>query len=102
MLECGTAVTRSAVAGRISAMSLPLWPSTASKRAREMYEKMAAFIVGHGIHPVIDSTGHADEIRNVLRRLEQGTHFGKLVVTWPGVLQLSAGSAASASARACS
>jgi len=49
--------------------------------SREMYEQMAAFIDEHEIHPIIDSINATTEVRGALHQLEQGTSFGKLVLT---------------------
>ena len=51
--------------------------------SREMLEQMAQFIDEHGIVPVIDSTYTVDQIPEALRHLEQGEHFGKIVITIP-------------------
>jgi NADPH:quinone reductase-like Zn-dependent oxidoreductase len=48
--------------------------------SREMFEEMNGFIERRGIKPVIDETFAFGDIKNALRYLESGTHFGKIVV----------------------
>lgn len=49
--------------------------------SREMFEDMNRFIEEHSMHPVIDKTFEFSELREALRYLESGAHFGKVVVT---------------------
>ena len=48
--------------------------------SREMFEEMNSFIEIHKIKPVIDKTFAFAEIREALKYLESGAHFGKVVV----------------------
>jgi len=48
--------------------------------SREMFEEMNRFIERHDLKPVIDKTFAFDEIREALRYLESGTHFGKVTI----------------------
>lgn len=47
----------------------------------QMYTDLARFIDAHHLQPVIDSVLPVTEIATALRRLEQGGHFGKIVLT---------------------
>ncbi|MET3920553.1 NAD(P)-dependent alcohol dehydrogenase [Arthrobacter sp. UYEF20] len=51
--------------------------------SREMYEEMGAFIDEHSIRPLVDSTYTADKIHEALQHLEDGRHFGKIVISMP-------------------
>jgi NADPH:quinone reductase-like Zn-dependent oxidoreductase len=51
----------------------------------EMYRDMARFIDAHSIKPVIDSVAPLADVRDALRRLEKGDHFGKIVLVGEGV-----------------
>ncbi|MFB9329047.1 NAD(P)-dependent alcohol dehydrogenase [Paenibacillus aurantiacus] len=48
--------------------------------SRAMFEAMNAALAAGRVHPVIDSVFPFEEAVNALRRLEQGTHFGKIVI----------------------
>ncbi|MDQ4120288.1 MAG: NAD(P)-dependent alcohol dehydrogenase [Acidobacteriota bacterium] len=48
--------------------------------SREMFEEMSRFIELHDLKPVIDKTFAFDEIREALKYLERGAHFGKITV----------------------
>lgn len=48
--------------------------------SREMFEEMNAFIEQNNIKPVIEKTFTFDEIKDALKYLESGAHFGKIVV----------------------
>lgn len=48
--------------------------------SREMFEEMNLFIESHDLRPVIDKTFGFDEIREALRYLESGKHFGKITI----------------------
>jgi len=48
--------------------------------SRDLFDDMARFIDQHAIQPVIDSTFPSSQIRNALKHLESGGHFGKIVV----------------------
>jgi NADPH:quinone reductase-like Zn-dependent oxidoreductase len=49
--------------------------------SQEMYEELAHFVDDHGVTPVVDSVYPVSEIAAAFRHLEQGRHFGKIVVT---------------------
>ncbi len=46
----------------------------------QMYRDMARFIDAHGIKPMIDSVAPVGDIQDALHRLENGDHFGKIVL----------------------
>ena len=46
----------------------------------EMYRDMVRFIDAHSIKPVIDSIAPLADVKDALRRLESGDHFGKVVL----------------------
>lgn len=48
-----------------------------------MYAEMAMFIGEHALRPVLDSTYTVDKIHEALKHLEEGLHFGKIVITMP-------------------
>jgi NADPH:quinone reductase-like Zn-dependent oxidoreductase len=48
--------------------------------SQEMYEEMADFVDNHNVSPVVDSVFSVDQLHDALRRLEQGKHFGKIVI----------------------
>lgn len=48
--------------------------------SREMFEEMNRFIELHELKPVIDKTFAFEEIREALKHLESGKHFGKVAV----------------------
>ena len=48
--------------------------------SREMFEAMNQALSLHHLHPVVDSIFSFDETRQALRRMESGTHFGKICV----------------------
>jgi NADPH:quinone reductase-like Zn-dependent oxidoreductase len=50
--------------------------------SREMFEDMNAFVSKHDIHPVIDRTFGFDELRDALHYMENGSHFGKIVINY--------------------
>lgn len=49
--------------------------------SHEMYQEMAAFIDEHGIRPIVDSVQPVGQVQAALAHLEQGGHFGKIVLT---------------------
>jgi NADPH:quinone reductase-like Zn-dependent oxidoreductase len=48
--------------------------------SREMFEEMNRFIQENRLKPVIDKTFALSEIREALKHLESGRHFGKIVI----------------------
>lgn len=50
--------------------------------SREMFEEMNRFIEEKDIKPVIDRVSSFNEVKEALRYLESGAHFGKVVVTF--------------------
>ncbi|MGI5131671.1 zinc-dependent alcohol dehydrogenase family protein [Pseudonocardia sp. CA-107938] len=52
--------------------------------SHEMFAELAAFVDEHGIVPVLDSVHPVEDVREALRHLEHGAHFGKIAVTLPG------------------
>jgi NADPH:quinone reductase-like Zn-dependent oxidoreductase len=48
--------------------------------SREMFEDMNAFVSKHDIRPVIDRTFGFDELPDALHYMENGSHFGKIVI----------------------
>lgn len=50
--------------------------------SREMFEEMNQFIELHQLKPVIDKVFGYNETREALKHLEDGTHFGKIVVEY--------------------
>lgn len=48
--------------------------------SREMFEEMNRFFEQRGIKPVIDKTFEFTDVKNALKYLESGSHFGKIVV----------------------
>lgn len=48
--------------------------------SREMFEEMNSFIEQNRIKPVIDKTFEFAEVKDALKYLESGSHFGKIVV----------------------
>lgn len=48
--------------------------------SRAMFEQMSAAITAHQLHPVIDKTFGFDELREAMKYMETGKHFGKIVV----------------------
>jgi NADPH:quinone reductase-like Zn-dependent oxidoreductase len=49
--------------------------------SRKMFEDMNAAIEQSGMRPVIDRTFAFDEVKEALRLMQSGGHFGKIVVT---------------------
>jgi len=49
--------------------------------SRARFEAMNRAIVQHQLRPVVDSVYPLERAADAFRRLEQGTHFGKIVVT---------------------
>jgi NADPH:quinone reductase-like Zn-dependent oxidoreductase len=49
--------------------------------SREMFERMNRAIALHGLHPVVDRVFPFTEVREALRYMESGAHFGKVVIT---------------------
>ncbi|MBA3769699.1 MAG: NAD(P)-dependent alcohol dehydrogenase [Blastocatellia bacterium] len=49
--------------------------------SREMFEAMNTRIAEPGMRPLIDKTFALKEVRNALRYMAEGKHFGKIVVT---------------------
>jgi NADPH:quinone reductase-like Zn-dependent oxidoreductase len=50
--------------------------------SREMFEEMNRFIEAKQLNPVIDKTFALSEIREALKYLESGRHFGKIVISF--------------------
>lgn len=50
--------------------------------SREMFEEMNRFIELHQLRPVIDKTFGFSQVREALKYLESGAHFGKVVVNF--------------------
>ncbi len=50
--------------------------------SREMFEAMNRFIGAHALRPIVDRVFPFDESPEAMRRLDRGTHFGKIVVTF--------------------
>ena len=48
--------------------------------SRQMFEDMNRLISQHKMQPVIDRTFGFDEVKDALRHMEAGKHFGKIVV----------------------
>ncbi len=48
--------------------------------SRRMFEEMNAAISEHKLKPVIDKVFEFDQVREALRYMESGAHFGKIVV----------------------
>jgi NADPH:quinone reductase-like Zn-dependent oxidoreductase len=48
--------------------------------SREMFESMNRAISAHRLHPVIDRIFPFDEVREALRYMESGAHFGKICI----------------------
>ena len=48
--------------------------------SRQMFEDMNEKISAAKLHPVIDRTFAFDEVKEALRYMESGSHFGKIVV----------------------
>lgn len=48
--------------------------------SREMFEEMNGFIETHRMKPVIDKIFAFDQVKEALKYLESGAHFGKVVV----------------------
>ncbi len=48
--------------------------------SREQFSTMNAAIALHQLHPIIDSTFGFGEFQEALRRMQGGSHFGKIVV----------------------
>ncbi len=49
--------------------------------SREMFERMNRAITLHGLHPVVDRIFPFAEVRDALRYMESGAHFGKIVIS---------------------
>jgi NADPH:quinone reductase-like Zn-dependent oxidoreductase len=49
--------------------------------SREQFDDMAAHIAKWKMKPVVDKRFAADEVREALRMMQAGAHFGKIVVT---------------------
>ena len=49
--------------------------------SRQMFEDMNRLISQHHLKPVIDKTFAFDEVKDALKYMEAGSHFGKIVVT---------------------
>jgi NADPH:quinone reductase-like Zn-dependent oxidoreductase len=52
--------------------------------SREMFEAMNRAIALHRLRPVVDRVFAFQEVREALRYLESGAHFGKIVLRAPG------------------
>jgi NADPH:quinone reductase-like Zn-dependent oxidoreductase len=52
--------------------------------SHEMYGQMADFVDDHTVMPVVDSVYPVSQVREALRHVEQGRHFGKVVITLGG------------------
>jgi NADPH:quinone reductase-like Zn-dependent oxidoreductase len=50
--------------------------------SRRMFEEMNSAIEANGMKPVIDKTFAFDEVREALRYMESGSHFGKIVIKY--------------------
>ena len=48
--------------------------------SRAMFEDMNRFLTQHRLKPVISDTFSFDQAREALRHMEQGAHFGKIVI----------------------
>jgi NADPH:quinone reductase-like Zn-dependent oxidoreductase len=48
--------------------------------SRAMFEEMNAAIAQHRLHPVIDRVFEFGQVREALRHMESGSHFGKIVI----------------------
>jgi len=48
--------------------------------SRKMFEDMNSAITANGLKPIIDKTFAFGEVRQALKYLESGSHFGKIVV----------------------
>ena len=48
--------------------------------SREMFEAMNGAITLHRLRPVVDSVFPLDEVASAFRRMESGSHFGKIVI----------------------
>jgi NADPH:quinone reductase-like Zn-dependent oxidoreductase len=48
--------------------------------SREMFESMNRAVTASGLHPVVDRVFPLGEVREALRHMEQGAHFGKICV----------------------
>lgn len=48
--------------------------------SQEMYQEMAEFVDNHNVTPVVDSVFPVSQVHEALRELEQGKHFGKIVI----------------------
>jgi NADPH:quinone reductase-like Zn-dependent oxidoreductase len=48
--------------------------------SREMFESMNRAVSANGLHPVIDRVFSFKEVKEALRYMEQGAHFGKICV----------------------
>lgn len=49
--------------------------------SRQMFEDMNRLVSQHHLKPVIDRTFEFDEVKDALKYMESGSHFGKIVVT---------------------
>lgn len=47
---------------------------------REMFERLNRFLSVHRLHPIIDRTFAVDEIAAALQYMQEGRHFGKIVL----------------------
>jgi NADPH:quinone reductase-like Zn-dependent oxidoreductase len=50
--------------------------------SRAHFEAMNRAVVLHGLHPVIDRVFPFAEVREALRYMQRGDHFGKIVLRW--------------------
>ncbi len=48
--------------------------------SREMFEEMNKAIALHKLHPVIDRVFRFEEVREALKHMESGAHFGKIAI----------------------
>jgi D-arabinose 1-dehydrogenase-like Zn-dependent alcohol dehydrogenase len=48
--------------------------------SRHMFEEMLAAMTLHKIKPVIDGTFAFDQVKEALKHMEAGAHFGKIVI----------------------
>ncbi len=51
--------------------------------SRQMMERMNAFIAEHQLRPIISDTFALSEAQEAFRSMDQGRHFGKIVMTLP-------------------
>jgi NADPH:quinone reductase-like Zn-dependent oxidoreductase len=52
--------------------------------SREHFEEFCAFLTQHELHPPIDREFSFDQAQDAYRYLESASHFGKVVINFPG------------------